>query len=108
MSAKLNQLLKEAASITKSIQKIVKMYERWEEEPEVGSVIKFDKTFGRGRTASEFSIVFQTYTYVAVRIGDQWFVTGSETRPRDWNEMVEFIGDSPAELVSRWETVSQA
>lgn len=64
-------------------------------EPPEGYVLKFEKTWGKGRT----------YTYIALRAGDNWYLTGSPGRQISWPELKEFIHDNPCWIATAWAEV---
>jgi hypothetical protein len=64
-------------------------------EPPEGYVLKFEKTFGGSRT----------YTYVALRAGDAWYLTGNPGRRISWVELKEFIHDNPCWIATAWAEV---
>jgi hypothetical protein len=90
-------------------------------QPPRGSVLRWVKTFDRGSGElklqrapwdNEQDITFEVsapteYVYVAFRAPDDvWYVTGMRGRGAfDWNELLKQIGDSPCQVVSKWETV---
>jgi hypothetical protein len=67
--------------------------DRFPLEPPEGSVLRYTKTFG----ASE-----RQYTYVALRAGHQWYVTGKRATPMTFGELVEDIGDNPCDIATTW------
>lgn len=59
--------------------------ERFGEEPEVGSVIYFEKTFDNGR---------RWYTYCAFRAHGKlngWYLTGQSSVGKSWDSIREFM-----------------
>lgn len=67
---------------------------RFPSEPPEGSVLKWVKTFKRNPE--------QGYTYVAVHVNGAWYLSGKQTDPMTFDELVAFIGDSPCELATNW------
>ncbi len=65
---------------------------------ENGSVISFDKSFGR-------SIV---YSYVAIKANDKWFISGRargtdrEPNAFSWDSLLEFVASRESEMPEIW------
>lgn len=76
---------------------------RWPAEPPVGSVLRFEREYGRpGRGG--------LYTYVALRTSAAsrpWYVTGSVGRDRmDWADLRAMIGDTAGcEIAVSWHEI---
>lgn len=67
---------------------------RFPTEPPEGAVLKWEKAFDTPKGAS--------YTYVALRAGGKWYLTGRRTAGVTWSELVELIGNCPCELAVDW------
>jgi hypothetical protein len=95
---------------------------RWgTSQPPKGSVIRWVKTFeqnagrltlSRSPLDDEDEVSFDVqaptvYVYVAIRANDgRWYVTGNRGRGRyDWESLIKEIGDTPCQVVSKWEEV---
>lgn len=63
-------------------------------EPPEGSVLHYVKTLGFSRP--------KNYTYVALRAGDHWYVTGRRSTPMMFLELIEDIGDNPCSIATAW------
>lgn len=84
-------------SLDNEIRRVVKRYgitDRFPAQPPVGSVLRWERVFpGRGSSGN-------VYTYVALRAGDKWYVTGRSSNIMSWDELADKIGDSPCFLVT--------
>lgn len=66
--------------------------DRFPVEPPDGSALRFEKSWG-GPT---------TYTYVALRVGDEWYMTGRKTSGISWPELKAFIHNNPCSIATVW------
>lgn len=66
---------------------------RFPAQPPLGSVLRFEKTYSEGGRA---------YTYVAVRVGKTWYLTGSRAGAMSWDDLTECIGDGTCHLVTSY------
>lgn len=63
-----------------------------------------DEPLGQG-TVVRFKKYNRRYTYAAIRVGSEWYLSQNPTRPQDrkapkyWSELLEFIGDR------NWDTI---
>lgn len=62
---------------------------RFPAQPPSGSVLRFEQTHYQ-----------RTYTYVALRVNDSWYLTGRQTTPIGWPELVEKIDANTCHLVT--------
>lgn len=46
-----------------------------------------------------------SYRYVAIRMGDFWYTTATRGTKKNWQDLAEFIGDSPCWKVSALEEI---
>lgn len=98
--SKLAETLKATEDMLARLRELAAAHQRFEKEPESGSVIRFTKRYtlsGRG------------YSFAALRIGPRWYITGSRNsssaRTGNWmtfEELVEFIGDGKAWVSGDW------
>lgn len=72
---------------------------RFPAEPPEGTVLKWVKTLGSRK---------QEYTYVALRAGGRWYLTGKTSVGITWVELVEQIGGSPCDLAIDWAEIPQS
>lgn len=101
--SKLAAAQKMAEEALTNLRDLAALYQRFPQEPESGSVIRFTKRYtanGRG------------YSFAALRVGPRWYITGSRSsssaRPGGWmsfDELVEFIGDGKAWVSQGWTEV---
>lgn len=69
---------------------------RFPEQPPIGSVLRFERTFRPGSHA-------RSYDYVAFRAEPGWYFTSARSEGvLTWEQMVECIGDNPCWLVSEY------
>lgn len=66
--------------------------DRFPVEPPDGSALKFEKSWG-GPT---------TYTYVALRVGGEWYMTGRKTAGISWPELKAFIHNNRCWIATVW------
>jgi hypothetical protein len=71
---------------------------RFQTEPPTGSVLKWVKTLGSRN---------REYTYVALRAGRRWYLTGSTSHGITFADLVEEIGDSPCDLATDWAKIPE-
>lgn len=63
-----------------------------------------EEPLGQG-TVVRFKKYNRRYTYAAIRVGSEWYLSQNPTRPQDrkapkyWSELLEFIGDR------NWDTI---
>ncbi|QWY80205.1 hypothetical protein SEA_EDMUNDFERRY_9 [Gordonia phage EdmundFerry] len=68
-------------------------------EPRKGTVITFSKRYAGTTTV---------YTYAAIKVRrNHWALTGRETAPFTWLELLEFIGDGARDGLG-WRTIRYA
>lgn len=72
---------------------------RFPTEPPEGAVLKWNKAFD-----SRPDVI---YTYVALRVGDKWYLTGNRIAGIAWGELIELIGNCPCELAIDWAVIPQ-
>jgi hypothetical protein len=73
--------------------------DRFPAEPPHGSVLRWVETFGRGS---------QEYAYVALRVGDNWHVTGRNGGAvTSWSELRDRIGAKPSHVATTWHEIPQ-
>lgn len=88
--------------------------QRWSMEPEVGAVLKWERTFKSGREPGGFyttgSDVDRTYSYLAFRVNTtslhSWYLTGrgGSSGPVTWGAVKKAIGSRDAKIsnVNDW------
>jgi hypothetical protein len=78
---------------------MVAVVERFGGEPADGTVIKFEHEFDTMGRSGE-----TVYTYVAIRAGNRWYVSGRPLTGRavKWSELLEFIGNGRAWIAETW------
>jgi hypothetical protein len=64
---------------------------RFPAQPPNGSALRFERTFPHSD---------RVYTYLALRAGEVWYLTGIREDPISWEHLVELIGNSPCHLVT--------
>jgi hypothetical protein len=69
--------------------------DRFPSQPPDGSVLKFEKSWGKP----------QAYTYTALRIGDQWFLSGRKGEVLTWEELKIRIHNNPCWICTQWAEV---
>lgn len=96
----LSKLKKVAEEALTNLRDMAVRYERFEKEPESGTVIRFTKRYTTGGRG---------YSFAALHVGPRWYLTGarnsSTTRTGGWmtfDELVEFIGDGKAWVSGDW------
>lgn len=70
---------------------------RWPAQPPSGSILRWERTF-RSSGATDNPV----YTYVALRVNDQWYVTGRRNEIINWEQLQKLIDDSPCFLVTAY------
>lgn len=78
----INALRKQLATIAAEIDKL----ESRPDEPEHGTVIKFNLTFGGP----------SSYTYAAIHAGGYWYTTGSGPDKVTWDKLLDWMYDGEA------------
>lgn len=79
------------------------------DEPELGTVFRFEKQYDTNE--APFSSYRNSYTpvkylYAATRTKIGWVLSArEETDPMTYEELIDFIGDSPCEVARKWKTV---
>lgn len=68
---------------------------RFPAQPPPGSVLRFEQTLSHGPSA-------QAYTYLALRVGDVWYVTGRQNTLLDWDDLAARIGNGTCHLVTEY------
>jgi hypothetical protein len=87
LKAQAAELARQLAEVQKGLENLVP-----DEPAGAGAVIRFKK-------------FRQAYTYAALRVGEQWYLTQNPARPQDrklpmyWEELVSWIGES------NWDTI---
>jgi len=66
--------------------------ERFPSEPPDLSVLRFEKTWGKERA----------YTYVALRVGDTWYLSGKRIKTMGWVELRNFIHNNRCWISTAW------
>jgi hypothetical protein len=64
---------------------------RFPAQPPSGSVLRFEQAHYQ-----------RTYTYVALRVNDDWYLTGRQTTPISWAELVEKVDGNTCHLVTEY------
>jgi hypothetical protein len=103
MSQKLNleKALKEAQRAQANVEKLLKSMQRFPEEFEVGTVLKFKHTFTSYTAGSR-----KKYDYVALRADNGfWYLTCAGSKTMTWENLVEFIGDENVTVMVDGETL---
>lgn len=105
--SKMAKAHQDAIAALERLREMAALYQRFETEPESGTVIRFSKQFGNGRK----------YSYAALRVGRFWYITGNMNLIRGsisnvrsngavtFEALIEFIGDSKAWVSSGWTEV---
>jgi hypothetical protein len=96
----LERALTELEKAQAKVNEVMRMIRRFPEEPEVGTVLTFDKTYPGGWASK--------YTYAALRAPNgYWYLSsGYQGGGRHtWEELVETIGDSPCRIAAAFEEV---
>lgn len=71
---------------------------RFPAQPPEGSVLRFEVTHSRKPNA-------HAYTYVALRVGDEWYITGRGSQVLDWDDLARTIGNNPCHLVTEYREI---
>lgn len=66
---------------------------RFGSEPDVGTVLTFQKRFGGAKS----------YWYAAIRTPVGWYLTGNQVESMDWRALCDFIGDGRCAVATEWE-----
>lgn len=72
---------------------------RFPVEPPPGSVMRWVKELPTGRKET------RSYTYVALRVGEGWYLTGRETGCISFEELVDQIGDCECSIATTWDDI---
>lgn len=83
----------------------VRQNARFGTEPSGGSILKFEKWYTRSGGIRE------KYTYAALRVGQLWYLTGSDRSMHasmTWNELKKFIGDGKSWAPRNYELLPSA
>lgn len=70
-------------------------------QPPSGNALRWEHSYNQSGPA---------FTYLALRVGPRWYLTGSTSehnRVMDWQELQEFIGDSKCYLVTKYKEIPQ-
>lgn len=67
--------------------------QRFGSEPDVGTVLTFQKRFDGA----------QPYWYAAIRTPVGWYLTGRQVESMDWRALCDFIGDGQCAVATEWE-----
>lgn len=76
---------------------IADLFERFPTQPPPGSILRFERSYGDRRT----------YTYLALRVDDRWFLTGRQRRVLSWDDLVGEIGANTCHLVTEYTEIPQ-
>jgi hypothetical protein len=99
----LEKALKDLARQQDTVQKLLQQAQRFPEEFEVGTVLKFKHVFMKYGTIPVNST---KYDYVALRADNGfWYLTCSGSKTMTWDQLVEFIGDEEVNILVENATV---
>lgn len=70
---------------------------RYGPEPAVGTVVTFTRRYGMG---------WKRYEFAALRLEPGWYLTGSETGTKTWNELNRFANSALVRVATGWSTAS--
>lgn len=98
----LEKALKDLARQQDTVQKLLQQAQRFPEEFEVGTVLKFKHVF----TGKSYPPVRKAYDYVALRADNGfWYLTCCGSKTMTWDQLVEFIGDEEVNILVENATV---
>jgi len=95
----LEKALRESQRAQAKVEKLLKAIQRFPEEFEIGTVLKFKHTFVR-KVYNAYDLPPKAYDYVALRADNGfWYLTCSGSKTMNWEQLVEFIGDEPVTVM---------
>lgn len=101
MTSSIDHLRADAQRALLSLAEAQALEDRFPSEPPDGSIVKWTGVHGSGRNRQE-------YTYAALRIGDTWYITGTQGRATlSWGEVRESIGTKPCWLATEFAEIPQ-